>query len=198
MKIVITEAQYSKLTEDDLREFLYAFWDRQKKNGEEPFLDEMLYHVLGITKNTREDYQQVRPIWYRYNGGREVLYDKLVKEISDKTFRIQDDVQNLNADFKVVGFDSYELSIKMEVVLLMLDVDGNGQIETTIYYDEEEEEDGEYYRMELVSIYDALAIAREFYESGDLTGYLRSVAYDYFYNLLEKYGLPIDVEVDIK
>jgi hypothetical protein len=84
----------------------------------------------------------------------------------------------------------------MEVVLLMLDVDGNGQIETTIYDDEDE--DGENYRMELVSIYDALDIAREFYESGDLTGYLRSVAYDYFYNLLEKYGLPIDVEVDIR
>ena len=196
MKIVITEAQYSKLTEDNLREFLYAFWDRQKKNGEEPFLDEMLYHVIGITKNSIEDYQQVRPIWYRYNGGREVLYDKLVKEISDKTFRLQDDSQNLNADFKVVGFDSYELSIKTEVVLLMLDVDGNGQIETTIYDDEDE--DVENYRMELVSIYEALNIAREFYETGDLTGYLRSVAYDYFYNLLEKYGLPIDVEVDIK
>jgi hypothetical protein len=196
MKILITEAQYSKLTEDNLREFLYAFWDRQKKNGEEPFLDEMLYHVIGITKNSIEDYQQVRPIWYRYNGGREVLYDKLVKEISDKTFRLQDNSQNLNADFKVVGFDSYELSIKMEVVLLMLNVDGNGQIETTIYDDEDE--DGENYRIELVSIYEALNIAREFYETGDLTGYLRSVAYDYFYNLLEKYGLPIDVEVDIR
>jgi hypothetical protein len=194
MKIVITEAQYSKLTEDNLREFLYAFWDRQKKNGEEPFLDEMLYHVLGITKNSIEDYQQVRPIWYRYNGGREVLYDKLVKEINDKTFRLQDNSQNLNADFKVVGFDSYELSIKTEVVLLMLNVDGNGQVETTIY----EDEDGENYRMEVVSIYDALDIAREFYETGDLLGYLRSVAYDYFYDLLEKYGLPIDVEVDIK
>jgi hypothetical protein len=196
MKIVITEAQYSKLTEDNLREFLYAFWDRQKKNGEEPFLDEMLYHVIGITKNSLEDYLQVLPIWYEYNGGREALYDKLVKEISDKTFRLQDDSQNLNADFKVVGFDSYELSIKTEVVLLMLDVDGNGQIETTIYDDEDE--DVENYRMELVSIYEALNIAREFYETGDLTGYLRSVAYDHFYNLLEKYGLPIDVEVDIK
>jgi hypothetical protein len=194
MKIVITEAQYSKLTEDNLRDFLYAFWNKQKKNGEEPFLDEMLYHVLGITKNSIEDYLQVRPIWYRYNGGREVLYDKLVKEISDKTFRLQDNSQNLNADFKVVGFDSYELSIKTEVVLLMLNVDGNGQVETTIY----EDEDGENYRMEVVSIYDALDIAREFYETGDLLGYLRSAAYDYFYDLLEKYGLPIDVEVDIK
>jgi len=194
MKIVITEAQYSKLTEDNLREFLYAFWNRQKKNGEEPFLDEMLYHVLDITKNSIEDYLQVRPIWYRYNGGRDVLYNKLVNELKDKTFTIQDDSQNLNADFKVVGFESYELSIKTEVVLLMLDVDGNGQIETTIYEDEDEEN----YRIELVSIYEALDIAREFYDTGDLLQYIRSVAYDYFYNLLEKYGLPIDVEVDIK
>ncbi len=196
MKIVITEAQYSKLTEDNLREFLYSFWDRQKKNGEEPFLDGMLYHVLGITKNSIEDYQQVRPLWYRYNGGRDVLYNKLVNELKDKTFTIQDDSQDLETEVKVVDFDSYELSNKTEVVLLMLDVDGGGQIETTIYDDEEE--DNEYYRMELVSIYDALDIAREFYETGDVLGYLRSVAYDYFYNLLEKYGLPIDVEVDIK
>ena len=35
MKIVITEAQYSKLTEDNLREFLYAFWNKQKKNDEQ-------------------------------------------------------------------------------------------------------------------------------------------------------------------
>ena len=82
----------------------------------------------------------------------------------------------------------------------MLDVDGNGQIETTIYDDEDEDGNlnDENYRMELVSIYDALDIAKEFYESGDLTGYLRSVAYDYFNNLLDKYGLPIDVEVDIR
>ena len=109
MKIIITEAQYSKLTEDNLREFLYAFWDRQKKNGEEPFLDEMLYHVLGMRKNSREANQQVLPIWYEYNGGRVVLYDKLVDDINEKTFRLQDDAQNLNADFKVVGFDGYEL-----------------------------------------------------------------------------------------
>jgi hypothetical protein len=195
MKIVITEAQYSKLTEDNLREFLYAFWDRQKNNGEEPFLDEMLYHVLGITKNSIEDYQQVLPIWYEYNGGRQVLYDKLVNKLKDKTFTIQDDTQDLETEVEVVGFDSYELSINTEVALLMLDVDGSGQIETLIY---DNEEGNENYRTELVSIYDALDIAREFYETGDLLQYIRSVAYDYFYNLLEKYGLPIDVEVDIK
>lgn len=199
MKIVITEAQYTKLTEDNLREFLYAFWNRQKKYGEEPFLDEMIYNVLDIKKNTIADYQTIRPIWYEYNGGEDVLYDKMIKEIEGKTFLIKDDAQNLEAEVKVVEIDSYVMSDNTQVNLIMLDVDGNGQIETTIY--DEEDEDGnlndENYRMELVSIYDALDIAREFYETGDLLGYIRSVAYDYFYDLLDKYGLPIDVEVDI-
>jgi hypothetical protein len=31
MKIIITEAQYDTLTEENLRNFLYSFWDRQKK-----------------------------------------------------------------------------------------------------------------------------------------------------------------------
>ena len=69
-------------------EFLYAFWNRQKKYGEEPFLDEMIYNVLDIKKNTIADYQTIRPIWYEYNGGEDVLYDKMIKEIEGKTFLI--------------------------------------------------------------------------------------------------------------
>jgi hypothetical protein len=63
--------------------------------------------------------------------------------------------------------------------------------------EEQDDDEDENYRMATVSIYEALEISREYYESGDLLGYIRSVAYDYFYNLLEKYGLPIDVEVEI-
>jgi len=87
MKIIITEAQYDKLTEENLREFLYSFWDKQKRSGEEPVLDDMLYNVLGVRKNTSEDYQQIRPIWYEYNGGMDVLYDKMIGDIYGKTFR---------------------------------------------------------------------------------------------------------------
>ena len=53
MKIIITESQYQDLTEKKLREFLYGFWDKQKKHGEEPSLDDMLFRVLDINKNTR-------------------------------------------------------------------------------------------------------------------------------------------------
>jgi hypothetical protein len=29
-------------------------------------------------------------------------------------------------------------------------------------------------------------------------GMIRSVVYDFFYNLLEKYGIPIEVDVDLE
>ena len=31
MKLILTESQYRQLTEENLREFLYSFWDNQKK-----------------------------------------------------------------------------------------------------------------------------------------------------------------------
>ena len=42
MKIIITESQYQDLTEKKLREFLYGFWDKQKK------------HVINLKKPTSE------------------------------------------------------------------------------------------------------------------------------------------------
>jgi hypothetical protein len=39
--------------------------------------------------------------------------------------------------------------------------------------------------------------AQSNYEGSDLLGYLRGEVYDFFYKKLEKYGIPIDVDVDI-
>jgi len=36
------------------------------------------------------------------------------------------------------------------------------------------------------------------YESGDLQGYLRGEVFTFLLNKLEKYGIPIDVVVDLK
>ena len=47
MKIILTESQYQKLTEDKLREFLYGFWNNQKKHGEEPSLDDKEFDENG-------------------------------------------------------------------------------------------------------------------------------------------------------
>jgi sulfite reductase alpha subunit-like flavoprotein len=197
MKIIITEAQYDKLTEENLREFLYSFWGKQKRSGEEPVLDDMLYNVLGVRKNSSEDYQQIRPIWYEYNGGVDVLYDKMIGDIYGKTFEIQDDAQNLYAEVDVVGMDAYNMTDGTQVNIIELNVSGDGSIEMSVYDEEQDDDEDENYRMVTVSIYEALEISREYYETGDLLGHIRSVAYDYFYNLLEKYGLPIDVEVEI-
>ena len=120
MKIIITEAQYDMLTEENLREFLYSFWDKQKRSGEEPVLDDMLYNVLGVRKNTSEDYQQIRPIWYEYNGGVDVLYDKMIGDIYGKTFEVQDDAQNLYAEVTVVGMDAYNMTDGTQVNIIEL------------------------------------------------------------------------------
>ena len=79
MNIIITEAQYNSLTEENLREFLYSLWDNQKKHGEEPTFDDIIYQVSDIKKDSNEDYKIIRPIWYDYNGG----YDKILQEIKD-------------------------------------------------------------------------------------------------------------------
>ena len=42
MKIIITEKQYNKLTEEKLQKFCYSIWNRQKKEGEEPHLDDVM------------------------------------------------------------------------------------------------------------------------------------------------------------
>ena len=86
MKIIITESQYNKLTEEKLQKLCYTVWNQQKKRGEEPHLDEVIYDISGIRKNTNEDFQLIRPIWYEYNGGFKNLVEKL---------NLNDDVKNL-------------------------------------------------------------------------------------------------------
>jgi hypothetical protein len=80
MKIIITEAQYEELTEEALRQFLFSFWNNQKKRGEVPFLDDIIYQVTGINKDSRDDYEVIRPIWFEYQGG----YKHLLQQIKDE------------------------------------------------------------------------------------------------------------------
>ncbi len=75
MKVILTEVQYRQLTEENLREFLYSFWDNQKRQGEDPSLDDIIFQVTDIRRNSREDHQSIRPLWYEYNGGYDVFND---------------------------------------------------------------------------------------------------------------------------
>lgn len=187
MNIIITEAQYNKLTEEKLREFLYGFWNNQKKHGEKPSLDDMLYKVLGFNKNTREDYDTIRPLWYRYNGGYEKIKEKLVKQIDGKNFNLVDSELNIDTTIKVVGFDNYN-----EFLVIVVDIDPRGTIEY-VYWDEDEEQE---FAMN-TTIMNAYQEAQSNYESGDLMGILRSSVYSFFYDLLDEYGVPIDVDIDL-
>ena len=188
MNIIITEAQYNKLTEEKLREFLYAFWDNQKKHGEKPILDDMLYKVLGFNKNTREDYNTIRPLWYRYNGGYKKLKEKLVKQIDGKNFNLVDSELNIDTTIKVVGFDNYN-----EFLVIVVDIDPRGAIEY-VYWDEDEDQE---FAMN-TTIRDAYQEAQSNYETGDLMGILRSSVYSFFYDLLDEYGVPIEVDIDLE
>jgi hypothetical protein len=198
MKIIITERQQNliteNMTEENLRKFCYSIWNKQKKMGEEPHLDDVIYDISGIKKNTPEDFQTIRPIWYRYNGGFNNLYKKLKEEVLDKTFRLVVPELDLDTKIKVTYvFEQKGGGYKYDIVDLSIDIDGNGTVSYDFLDPETEEQS-----LVRGSLWDALYEAQEAYETGDFFGALNYQCYDFFYKLLEKYGIPIDVEVDLE
>ena len=198
MKIIISERQQKLLTEnfteENLRKFLYSFWNTQKREGETPHLSEDIYDVINIKKNTTEDFTTVRPIWYRYNGGFNNLYEKLKEEVIGNTFNLVVPEIDLETSIKVVDVTNIARGgYKYNVADLTIDIDGNGTISYEFIDPETEEQS-------LVngSLWDALFEAQEAYETGDFFGGLRYHCYNFFYDLLEKYGIPIDVDIDLK
>ena len=182
------------MTEENLRKFCYKVWDKQRKMGETPHLDDIIYDISGIKKNTPQDFQTIRPIWYRYNGGFNNLFEKLTEEVLDKTFRLVVPEINLDTEVKVTYIvEEKGGGYKYDIVVLSVDIDGNG----TISY---EFLDPDTLEQSLVngSLRDALFEAQEAYETGDFFGMLNYHCYEYFYKLLEKYGIPIDVEVELE
>ena len=198
MKIIISERQQKliteNMTEENLRKFCYKIWDKQKKMGEEPHLDDIIYDISGIKKNTTEDFTTIRPIWYRYNGGFNNLYEKLKEEVLENTFDFVVPELDLETSIKVVDVTNIARGgYKYNVADLTIDIDGNGTISYEFIDPETEEQS-------LVngSLWDALFEAQEAYETGDFFGGLRYHCYNFFYDLLEKYGIPIDVDIDLE
>ena len=193
MKIIITESQYNKLTEDNLRKLCYTVWNKQKKMGEEPHLDEVIYDISGIRKNTNEDFQLIRPIWYEYNGGFNNLVEKLKNEIEDKTYDLKSSWGNLDTRIEVIEVTPFGKLGENFGVDIFVYVDDQGTINFNMY------EEGTDNEIEVNDTIEAAYFeAQSNYESSDLLGYLRGEVYDLFYKKLEKYGIPIDVDVDLK
>ena len=197
MKIILTDIQYNTLkemTEESLRNFLYKLWDTQKRRGEEPFLDDIIYQVTEIDRNTREDYSTIRPIWYRYNGGFSKLFKKLKDEVLNKTFDLVVPEIGLNTNVKVIELNSVVggLHYFNEMADIFCNVDNQGVIDFYMFNDETDEE-----TMVNDTIDAAYMEALSAYETGDLTSAINYHVYEFFYKKLEKYGIPIDTEVEL-
>jgi hypothetical protein len=193
MKIIITESQYNKLTEDNLRKLCYTVWNKQKKMGEEPHLDEVIYDISGIRKNTNEDFQLIRPIWYEYNGGFNNLFEKLKNEIDEKIFDLTSDWGNLDTRIEVIDVSQFGRLGEDFGVDIFVNVDDQGTMNFNMY------EEGTDNEIEVNDTIEAAYFgAQSNYEGSDLLGYLRGEVYSLFYEKLEKYGIPIDVDVDLK
>ena len=193
MKVIITEKQYSKLSEEKLRKFLYSIWDAQKKNGQEPSLEDVIYDVTDITRNTMDDFVIIRPIWYEYNGGFNNIFEKMKNEIEGKTFQIVDGFGNLNTKIKIYDLEPYGEDDSGRGVEILVHVDEQGTMNFFMY---EEGTDNEIEVNDTIEAAYVEALAN--YESSDLQGYLRGEVFTFLLNKLEKYGIPIDVDVDIK
>ena len=204
MKIIISERQQrlitENMTEENIFRLCYTIWDKQRKMGEEPNLDDVIYDITGIKKNTREDYDTIRPIWYEYNGGFDTLFEKLKDEIDTKEYKLVEAEFDLETKIKVVHIDRQK-SIKFcefpfvqgQFVEIMVDVDPRGTIK---FHGWDEENEEEYVVNDTIDAAYHEALLN--YEGSDFQEMIRSSVYDLFYNLLEKYGIPIDVDIDLK
>jgi hypothetical protein len=193
MKIIITEKQYNKLTEDKLQKLCYTVWNQQKKRGEEPHIDDIIYDITDIRKNSNEDFQIIRPIWYRYNGGFNNLFEKLKNEIDEKIFDLTSDWGNLDTRVQVINVSQFGRLGEDYGVDIFANIDEQGTMDFQMF---EEGTDNEIQVNDTIEA--AYFEAQSNYESSDLLGYLRGEVYDLFYKKLEKYGIPIDVDVDLK
>ena len=133
MKIIITEKQYNKLTEEKLQKFCYSIWDRQKKEGEEPHLDDVIYDITDIRKNSNEDFQVIRPIWYRYNGGFDKLFEKLKNEIDEKIFNLTSDWGNLDTRIEVIDVSQFGRLGEDFGVDIFVNVDDQGTMDFQMF-----------------------------------------------------------------
>ena len=196
MKIIITERQQNlitdNMTEENLRKFLYSFWNKQKKMGKEPNLDDVIYEISYLRRNTNGDYKIIRPIWYDYNGGFDVLAEKIYEEIINKTFIITDNVPLLDTKFRVKQINVEEEDYwPLKTLNIICEVDKNGIME----YEDYDEENNEYY-VKRDTIEQALYDLE--YDDQGLKDYIKGLIFDVLEPITEeKYGVPVNIEIEL-
>jgi hypothetical protein len=185
MKIVITEEQFDSLKKEQLKSFLFKYWDSLKKKGKKLELDEIVYDIVGVKKHSSEDHKIVRPIWYEYNGGYEGLLTKLKEETKDKPFKIKGD-NNLNIVVYVDYVIDYgEMGGYVDVICSIY----GGTIDYEFYVDNSNQ-------VQLSKNTDIFDVYSDLeYDRSDLTQFVKDTVEDYFDNEFEYLGIPLYVEI---
>jgi hypothetical protein len=203
MKIIITKDQHNRLMEtktinestNDIEKFkkvAFSIWDNMKKNGERPALIDIIYDLMDLKRNTNGDFKMIRPIWYEYNGGFDVLAKKIYEEIINKTFIITDNVPLLDTKFRVRQINVEEEDHwPLKTLNIICEVDRNGMME----YEDYDEENAEYY-IKRDTIQQALYDLE--YDDQGLKDYIKGLIYDVLEPITdEKYGIPINIEIEL-
>ena len=203
MKIIITKDQHNRLMEtktinestNDIEKFkkvAFSIWDNMKKNGERPALIDIIYDLMDLKRNTNGDFKMIRPIWYEYNGGFDVLAKKIYEEIINKIFIITDNVPLLDTKFRVRQINVEEEDHwPLKTLNIICEVDRNGMME----YEDYDEENAEYY-IKRDTIQQALYDLE--YDDQGLKDYIKGLIYDVLEPITdEKYGIPINIEIEL-
>jgi hypothetical protein len=190
MKIILTEDQYNELNVKTFKEFLYKFWDSEKKRGEEPTLDDIVYQMSGVKKGSEEDIRTIRPIWYDYNGGYETLYQKIEDEIEYGEFHIKG---GENLDMTVFVEQVYSYGEKVDRGEVTIGVSLVGGTVNGYVYNEVLDVEEMVPNMDIQEQYGLLE-----YDTGDFEDFLKDECYSYFYDKLKDFALPITIDFRIK
>jgi hypothetical protein len=188
MKIILTEDQYNELNVKTFSEFLYKFWNSEKKRGEEPTLDDIVYQMSGVKKGSEEDNRTIRPIWYEYNGGYDNLLEKLKEEILYKELSFEGN-QNLKLTFMVDEIESYgdgsRWGGEVDISCILL----NGTVDGYVYnYNSDE--------MVMVPNMDIGDQYAELeYDTQDFEYFLREEIQNFLDPIMERYGIPYHLEM---
>lgn len=202
MKIVLTEEQHNRLMEmkiineslndAQLKKVAFSIWNGMKKKGERPALIDILYELTELRRNTHGDFKILRPIWYEYNGGFDVLAKKIYDEIINKTFRITDDAPFLDSKVRVRQLIvEEEDNWPLKTLNVICEVDKNGILE----YEDYDEENNEYF-IKRDTIEQALYDLE--YDNLGLKEYIEGLIYDVLEPITdEKYGVPVNIEIEL-
>jgi hypothetical protein len=119
--------------------------------------------------------------------------EKLKNEIDEKIFDLTSDWGNLDTRVQVIDVSQFGRLGEDYGVDIFVNIDEQGTMDFQMF---EEGTDNEIQVNDTIEA--AYFEAQSNYESSDLLGYLRGEVYSLFYEKLEKYGIPIDVDVDLK